>query len=192
METFSWRKYLKLNAARCSSGTHTVTWDFSTETFVTSGSRVKRFLIWVMSKWRTSLLPSMKKRMNTLSWRKDLKLNAARCFRGTHATVRFSRATVVTGGSRVKFAFDQGDVKVENVIVTFNEKEYEDILVEEGLQIERDTVFHKDTCQREVHQRNICDKRLPREACFDLGDVKVEKDIVTFNEEEHEDRVVEE
>ena len=88
--------------------------------------------------------------------------------------------------------FDLGDVKVENVIVTFNEKEYEDILVEEGLQIERDTVFHKDTCQREVHQRNICDKRLPLEACFDLGDVKVEKDTVTFNEEEHEDRVVEE
>ena len=39
---------------------------------------------------------------------------------------------------------------------------------------------------------NICDKRLPLEACFDLGDVKVEKDSVTFNEEEHEDRVVEE
>ena len=56
----------------------------------------------------------------------------------------------------------------------------------------RHTVFHKDTCQREVHQRNICDKRLPHEACFDQGDVKVEKDIVTFNEEEHEDRVVEE
>ena len=32
----------------------------------------------------------------------------------------------------------------------------------------------------------------PLEACFDLGDVKVEKDSVTFNEEEHEDRVVEE
>ena len=27
---------------------------------------------------------------------------------------------------------------------------------------------------------------------FDQGDVKVKKDIVTFNEEEHEDRVVEE
>ena len=46
--------------------------------------------------------------VKTLSWRKDLKLNAARCSSGTHATVRFI----------------------------------------EG---------------------NICDKRLPREACFDLG-----------------------
>ena len=72
----------------------------------------------------------MKRRMKTISWRKDLKLNATRCFSGTHATVRFT-------------------------------------------------------------QGNIRDKRLPREACFDLGDVEVEKDIVTFNTEEHEDTVVE-
>ena len=38
--------------------------------------------------------------------------------------------------------------------------------------------------------RNICDKWFSREACFDLGDVKVEKDIVTFNEEEDEDTLV--
>ena len=54
------------------------------------------------------------------------------------------------------------------------------------------TVFHRDTCYREIHQRNFRGKRLPREACFDQGDVKVKKDSVTFNEEEHEDRVVEE
>ena len=76
--------------------------------------------------------------------------------------------------------------------MTFNEEEDEDTLVEEGPQIERGTVFHRDTCHREFHQRNIRDKRLPREACFDLGDVKVEKDIVTFNEEEDEDILVEE
>ena len=58
--------------------------------------------------------------MKRHSWRMDLKLNAARCFSGTHAT--------------------------------------------------------------ESYQRNTRDTRLPREACFDLGDVKVEKDIVTFNE----------
>ena len=73
---------------------------------------------------------SMKRRMKTFSWRKDLKLNATRCFTGTHATVRF-------------------------------------------------------------HQRNIRDKRLPREACFDLGDVIVEKDIVAFNADEDEDILVE-
>ena len=46
--------------------------------------------------------------------------------------------------------------------------------MEDGPQIERGTVFHRDTCHREIYQRNIRDKRLPREACFDLGDVKVE------------------
>ena len=77
-------------------------------------------------------------------------------------------------------------------IVTFNEEQDEDILVEDRPQIERDTVFLRDTCHREVHQRNIRDKRLPREACFDQGDVKVEKDIVPFNEEEDEGTLEEE
>ena len=49
-----------------------------------------------------NVLPSMKKRMKTLSWRKDLKLNAARCFTGTHANVRFTQETFVTSDSRVK------------------------------------------------------------------------------------------
>ena len=56
------------------------------------------------------------------------------------------------------------DVEVENVIVTFNEEKDEYTLVEEGPQIERGTVFHRDACQREIYSRNICDKRLPREA----------------------------
>ena len=59
-------------------------------------------------------------------------------------------------------------------------KEDEDTLVEEGPQIERGTVLLRDTCHREIHQRNIRDKRLPREACFDQGDVKVENVIVAF------------
>ena len=41
--------------------------------------------------------------------------------------------------------------------------------------IERDTVFHGDTCHREIHHRNIRDKRLPCEACFDLDDIKVDE-----------------
>ena len=40
--------------------------------------------------------------------------------------------------------------------MTFNEEEDEDTLEEDGLQIERDTVFLRDTCLREIHQRNIC------------------------------------
>ena len=73
-----------------------------------------------------------------------------------------------------------------------NEVEDEDTLVEEVPQIERGTMFHRDTRHRAIHQRNIRDKWFPREACFVLGDVKVEKDIVTFNEEEDEDTLVEE
>ena len=88
--------------------------------------------------------------------------------------------------------FDLGDVKVEKDIVTINEEEDEDTLVEEGPQIERGTVFLRDTCHREIYQRNIRDKRFPREACFDLGDVEVEKDIVILTEEEDEDTLVEE
>ena len=61
----------------------------------------------------------MKRRMKTLSWRKDFKLNATLCFTRTHANVRFAR----------------GDVKVENVIVTFYEEEDEHTLAEEGSQI---------------------------------------------------------
>ena len=76
--------------------------------------------------------------------------------------------------------------------MTFNEETDEDNLVEEGTQIERVTVFLKDTCHCEICQRNIRDKRIMREACFDQGDVKVERDIVTFNEEADEDTPVEE
>ena len=109
-----------------------------------------------------------------ISWRNDLKLNAARCFSGTHATVRFTQRNIRDKRLPREACFDQGDVKVEKNIVTFNEEQDEDILVEDRPQIERDTVFLRDTCHREVHQRNIRDKRLPREACFDQGDVKVE------------------
>ena len=76
------------------------------EAVVTSGSCVKCVLTWAMSKWRKTVGLSMKRRMKTLSWRKDLKLN---------------------------------DVGI-----------YEDTLVEEGPQIERGTVFLRDTCHREI------------------------------------------
>ena len=118
-------------------------------------------------------------------------MNAARCFTGTHVTVRFTKETFVTNGSRVKRVLTWAMSKWTKHVVTFNEEEDEDILEEDGLQIERDTVFLRDACHREIYQRNFLDKRLPREACFDLGDVKVEKDIVTFNEEEDEDPLVE-
>ena len=45
------------------------------------------------------------------------------------------------------------------------------------------SVFHRDTCHREFHQRNSRDKCLLREACFDGGDVTVKKNSVTLNEE---------
>ena len=60
--------------------------------------------------------------------------------------------------------------------MAFNADEDEDILVEDGPQIDRGTVFHRDTCQSEIYQRSSRDKRFPREACLDLGDVKVVKE----------------
>ena len=76
--------------------------------------------------------------------------------------------------------------------MTVCEEEDEDTLVEEGPQIERGTVFHKDTWHSEVYPRNIVTKRLPREACFDQGDCQVEEDVVTLSGEEDEDTLVEE
>ena len=37
-------------------------------------------------------------------------------------------------------------------------------------------MFHRDTCHSEIYQRSSRDKRFPREACLDLGDVKVVKE----------------
>ena len=128
--------------------------------------------------------------MKTLSWSKDLILNAAVCFSGTHAVVRIAKETVVTSGSRVKRVLTWAMSKWRKTL-NFNEEEDEDTLVDVRPQIERGTVFRRDTCHREIHQRNIRDKRLPLEACFNQGDVKVEQDIVTFNEEDHEDTFVE-
>ena len=94
----------------------------------------------------------------------DLKLNAARCFTGTLATVFFFfffTETLVASDCRVKGALTRGDVKEEKAVVTFSEEQDEDTLVAEGHQIGRGTVFLRDTCQREIHQRNIRDKRFP-------------------------------
>ena len=61
--------------------------------------------------------------------------------------------------------------------MTFSEEEDEDTLVEEGAQIECGLVSPQDC---EILQRSIRDKRNPREAFFDLGDVKVENVIVAL------------
>ena len=118
--------------------------------------------------------------------------NSTRHGVGTHATVRSTKATFVTSAFRVKRFLTWVISKWTKHIVTFNEEEDEDSLVEEGPQIERGTVSPRDTRRCEAHPRSIRDKRLPREACFELGGVKVEKDIVTFNEEGDEDVIVEE
>ena len=60
--------------------------------------------------------------------------------------------------------FDQGGCQVEKDIVTFNEEEDEHILVEEGPQFKAAQCFSGTHATREIYQRNICDKRLPREA----------------------------
>ena len=93
-----------------------------------------------------------------------MKLNAARCFLGACHRETHQRNI---RDKRLKWT---------KHIVTFKEEKDEHILVEEGPQIECDTVFHRDTSHREFHPRNIRAKRLPREACFDQGDVKVVKE----------------
>ena len=70
----------------------------------------------------------MKRRMKTFSWRKDLKLNSSRCSTGTHATVRFTRETFVQPASKRVLTWAMS--KWAKHIVTFNEVEDEDILVE--------------------------------------------------------------
>ena len=105
-------------------------------------------------------------------------MNAARCFSGTHATVRFIEETVVTSATCVKRVLTWARSKWTKDSRTFNEEEDEDTLVEEGLELERGTVFHKDTWHSEIFPRNIVTKRLPREACFDQGDCQVQKDVV--------------
>ena len=80
----------------------------------------------------------------------------------THATVRFTTERVVTSGSHREACFHLDDVKVEKDIVTFendivtsNEEEDEDIVVEEGPQIERGTVFLRDTCHSEISKETF-------------------------------------
>ena len=46
--------------------------------------------------------------------------------------------------------------------------------------------------KRKMKALSLRKERLPREACFDLGDVNLDKNIVTSNEEEDEDILVEE
>ena len=119
-------------------------------------------------------------------------MNAALCFSGNacHREIHHQRNIRDKRLPR-EACFGLGDIKVEKDIITFNEEEGEGILVEGRPQIERATVSLRDTCHREIHPRNSRDKRFPREACFDLGDVKVEKDIVTIIEEEGEGILVE-
>ena len=55
----------------------------------------------------------MKRRMETFSWRKDIRLDAARCFSGTHASVRFTRETFVDKRLPREACFDLGVDKVD-------------------------------------------------------------------------------
>ena len=71
----------------------------------------------------------MKRRMKTFSWRDDLKLNAARCFTGTHAYVRLTEETVVTSATCVKRVLPWARSKWTKDSRTFNEEEDEDTLV---------------------------------------------------------------
>ena len=104
--------------------------------------------------------------------------------------MRFTQGNIRDKRLPREACFDLGDVEMEKNIVTFNGEKDEDTLVDVRPQIERGTVFRRDTCHGEIHQRNIRDKRLPLEACFHLDDVKVVRDIVIFNEKVDENTFV--
>ena len=135
---------------------------------MTSGSNAKPALTRTMSKLTKHVVTFNEEEDEDTLVEEVPQLNAARCFSGTHATVRFTRETFVTSGSRVKRVLPWAMSKWRKTVVTFNEEEDEDTLVEEGPQIERGTMFHRDTRHRAIHQRNIRDKWFPREACFVL------------------------
>ena len=107
----------------------------------------------------------MKKKIKTLSWRKYLKLNAARCFSGNACHREIYQRNFLDKRLPREACFDLGDVKVEKDIVTFIEEEGEGILVEGRPQIERATVSLRNTCYREIHPRNmlISDSRVKRD-----------------------------
>ena len=64
--------------------------------------------------------------------------------------------------------------------------------MEERPQIELVTVFHRDTCHREVHQRTFVTSGYRVKRVLPWAMSKWTKHIVTFNEEEDEDTLVEE
>ena len=98
----------------------------------------------------------------------------------------------MTRGSPREACSDLGDVKVEKAVVTFSEEQDEDTLVAEGHQIERGTVFLRDTCHREIHQRTFVTSGSRVKRVLPWAMSKWRNDIVTFNEEEDEDILVEE
>ena len=62
-------------------------------------------------------------------------MNAARCFTGIHVTVRLTKETFMTNGSRVRRVLTWAMSKWTKHVVTFNDEEGEDALVEGGPQI---------------------------------------------------------
>ena len=141
MKTLSWRKDLKLNAARCFSGTH------ATREIYQRSSRDKRF-----PREACFDLGDVKvvKEGGPLFERGMVFL------RDTCHCVFFFHRNILDKRLPREGCSDHGDVKEEKAVVTFSEEQDEDTLVAEGHQIGRGTVFLRDTCQREIHQRNIC------------------------------------
>ena len=138
------RKDLKLNAARCFSGTH-ATVRVTEEAVVTSGSRVKRVLIWAMSKWTKYIVTFNEEEDEDILVEEGPQIERARCFTGTHATVRFTKEAVVTSGSRVKRVLTRAMSKWRTSLLPL--------------------------MKRKMKAFSLRKERLPREACFDLGDV---------------------
>ena len=87
----------------------------------------------------------MKRRMKTLSWRKDHKLKRGTVSLGDTCKREIHQRSIRDKRFPRKVCFEQDDVSVEQDNVTFSEEEDEDTLVEEGAQIECGLVSPRDT-----------------------------------------------
>ena len=153
---------------------------------------MKRVLTWARSKWTKDSRTSNEEEDEDTLVEEGLEFERGTVFhKDTWHSEIFPR-NIVTKRLPREACFDQGDCQVEKDVVTLSGEEDEDTLVEEGPQVERGTVFLRDTCHREIYHTNSGDKRVLCEACFDQGDVKVENVTVTSHEEEDEGILVEE
>ena len=96
----------------------------------------------------------------------------------THATVRFIEESVVTSATCVKRVLTWAMSKWTKDVVTFSEEQDEDTLVAKDIRLDAALCFSGTHANVRFTRETFVDKRLPREACLDLGDGQVERETL--------------